>query len=245
MGDAAGKNPDYTQMVIQSATALYVNKHRGNSSKTPDMQAEVDKFITQITGGVLEINGSKLIAPNRNINTDMFKEKLSTLDRNDLNAMGGVDLNRYTATEALEMVKKGRFESVGQGQYVVIINEGPPAEEFRNKFGETFIFNYDTKWGDKKSWTEDGFAVDYIKFDKEAAANAKADEYAAETQEAAEDAAELDEAAALVMSESYDSENPPEYKYEDGRFYTGAVQMINDEPHDAAGKKLILTQTTN
>ena len=246
LGDAAGKNPDYQQMVIQSATALFVNKHRGNTDDVPDMQKEVDKFITQITGGVLEINGSNIIAPNRNINTDMFEEKLDTLDRNDLNAMGGVDLNRYTATEALEMVKDGRFESVGQGQYVVIISEkGDVKEELRNKFGETFIFNYDTKWGDKKSWTEDGFAVDYIKFDKEAAANAKANEYAAETQEAAEDAAELDEAAALVMSESYDSENPPEYKYEDGRFYTGAVQMINDEPHDAAGKKLILTQTTN
>ena len=246
LGNAASKNPDYQQMVIESATALYVNKHRGNTGDVPDMQKEVDKFITQITGGVLEINGSNIIAPNRNINTDMFEEKLDTLERNDLNAMGGVDLSRYTATEALEMVKDGRFVSVGQGQYVVIISEkGDVEEELRNQYGETFIFNYDTKGGVKKSWTEDGFAVDYIKFDKEAAAKKAAAKNAEELQEVAEEEAQLDEAAALVMSESYDSKNPPKYKYEDGRFYTGAVQMINGEPHDAAGKKLINWEITH
>jgi hypothetical protein len=159
--------------------------------------------------------------------------------------MGGVDLSRYTATEALEMVKDGRFVSVGQGQYVVIISEkGDVEEELRNQYGETFIFNYDTKGGVKKSWTEDGFAVDYIKFDKEAAAKKAAAKNAEELQEVAEEEAQLDEAAALVMSESYDSKNPPKYKYEDGRFYTGAVQMINGEPHDAAGKKLINWEIT-
>jgi len=176
LGDAAGGNPDYTQMVIESAMALYVNEHKGNTDVTVDMEKEVEKYITQLTGGVLEINGTKIIAPKRGIDENMFEKRLDELRRNDLNAMGGVDLNRYDIDEALEMVQDGRFVSVGQGKYAIVIDEGPPAELLKNKYQETFEFNYDTLAGKKETWHEDGFVVDYKKLDEEKAAVAAAEE---------------------------------------------------------------------
>jgi hypothetical protein len=167
-GDAARENPDYAQMVVQSVKALYVNANRGNTGDTVDMEKQIKKYLEEVTGGVLEINGSNIIAPKRGITEKMFETRVENLTRNDLNAMGGVDLSRYTAAEALELVQDGRFVSVGQGQYVVIINEGPPEEQLRNKFYETFIFNFDTTHGIKDSWSEDGFSVDYKKIEAEA-----------------------------------------------------------------------------
>ena len=174
LGEAARENPDYAQMVVQSVKALYVNANRGTTDDTVDMEKQIKKYLTDVTGGVLEINGSNIIAPNRNITAKMFESKLDNLNRNDLNAMGGVDLSRYTAAEALELVQDGRFVSVGQGRYVVVIEEGPPEEVLKNKFYETFIFNFDTEDGRPETWSEDGFSVDYKKQDQEKIIKAEA-----------------------------------------------------------------------
>lgn len=170
VGDAAQENSDYAQMVVQSVKALYVNANRGTTGKSVNMEDEILKYLEEVTGGVIEYNGTKIIAPGRGITQVMFETKIDNLTRNDLNAMGGVDLSRYTAAEALELVQNGRFKSVGQGKYVVVISEeGDPGPEevLRNKFYDTFIFNFDTAAGIKDSWSEDGFSVDYKKLDAE------------------------------------------------------------------------------
>jgi hypothetical protein len=246
LGNAAGENPDYTQMVIESAMALYVNEHKGNTENTVDMPKEVEKYITQLTGGVLEINGTKIIAPKRGIDENMFEKRLDELRRNDLNAMGGVDLSRYDIDEALEMVQDGRFVSVGQGKYAIVIDEGPPAELLRNKYHETFTFNYDTLAGKKETWHEDGFVVDYKKEDE---AKKLADEAKRAKEELAKLTAEeekLQAAADLAWQELTDHDKSTSdkftYSYDDGRVYTGAVQWVNDKPLDAAGRSLIVGQ---
>ena len=232
LGNAAGENPDYTQMVIESAMALYVNEHKGNTDVTVDMEKEVEKYITQLTGGVLEINGTKIIAPKRGITEEMFEERLDGLRRNDLNAMGGVDLSRYTTAVALEEAKDGRFISVGQGKYVIVINEGPPAELLRNKHHETFEFTYDTLAGDKKTWHEDGFVVDYKKLDEEKAA-ADAAKVAAE--EAAEEAAEK------IKQEKYEEKAEQQLLESEERLKAGemneSVSAIIQNIEDAKAKE--------
>ena len=178
LGEAARENPDYAQMVVQSVKALYVNANRGTSGETVGMEDEILKYLEEVTGGVIEYNGTKIITPKRGITEKMFETKIENLTRNDLNAMGGVDLSRYTAAEALEIIQDdGRFKSVGQGKYVVVISEeGDPGPEevLRNKFYETFIFNFDTAAGIKESWSEDGFSVDYKKLEEEEKVKAEA-----------------------------------------------------------------------
>jgi len=178
LGEAAQENPDYAQMVVQSVKALYVNANRGTSGETVGMEDEILKYLEEVTGGVIEYNGTKIITPKRGITEKMFETKIENLTRNDLNAMGGVDLSRYTAAEALEIIQDdGRFKSVGQGKYVVVISEeGDPGPEevLRNKFYETFIFNFDTAAGIKDSWSEDGFSVDYKKLEEEEKVKAEA-----------------------------------------------------------------------
>ena len=167
-GNAADNNPDYAQMILKSATALYLHRNKGNTDDVPDMEKEINKVLTDITGGVLEFNGRKFIAPNRNIGQDAFDDYIEDeLTRNDLNAMGGVHLNSYSAAEALEMVQDGQFVSVGQGKYTIIIDDGPPPEYLKNKHYEIFVFNYDTEHGKPETWSEDGFSEDYKKFDAE------------------------------------------------------------------------------
>jgi hypothetical protein len=121
------------------------------------------------------------------------------------------------------MIQEGQFVSVGQGKYTILIKDSD--QYLKNKYFETFIFNWDTEHGKPETWSEDGFKVDYESNEKDTSKSA-----------------DIEEAAALVFSEPYDAEEPPEYKYEDGRFYTGAVQMINGEPHDAAGQRIMKTE---
>ena len=117
---------------------MYAHRHKGNIEDAPDMEKEINKVLTEITGGVLEFNGRKFIAPNRTINEDMFENYIEKeLTRHDLNAMGGVHLDSYTAAEALEMIQEGQFVSVGQGKYTILIQDGD--QYLKNKYFETLF----------------------------------------------------------------------------------------------------------
>ena len=248
-GNAADNNPDYAQMILKSATALYLHRNKGNTDDVPDMEKEINKVLTDITGGVLEFNGRKFIAPNRNIGQDAFDDYIEDeLTRNDLNAMGGVHLNSYSAAEALEMVQDGQFVSVGQGKYTIIIDDGPPPEYLKNKHYEIFVFNYDTEHGKPETWSEDGFSEDYKKLEaKELEAAALAE--AAEDEVVALEELESDQ---MIVSEFESQESADEsrkdfadmtFTHSNGRIYVGTIHMKDGEPHDGSGRKLTMKKT--
>jgi len=172
LGDAAQENPPYAQMVIEAARALYVRKNKGLSQSTVDMvdPDKIESILNQITGGVLEINGVKIIAPERGINEDMFEDRLDKLRPNDLNAMGGVW--GEDAQNAVEDVQKATFISIGKGIYHVVLSDpGDPKEFLLNKHGDIFVFKYDAKAGLPATWVEgvtDKDMIDYAKIDREA-----------------------------------------------------------------------------
>lgn len=236
LGDAAQENPPYAQMVIEAARALYVRKNKGLSESTVDSvdPDQIESILNQITGGVLEINGVKIIAPKRGINEDMFEDRLEDLRPNDLNAMGGVW--GEDAQNAVEDVQDATFISIGKGIYHVVLSDpGDPKVYLLNKQGEKFVFKYDAKAGLPSTWAE-GITkddiIDYPKIEREAEAKVEAEEKAA-------DAAEQQE----FEEEQSKYRKDQVLTYDDGRVYKGAVQMINGEPHDAAGRKLIVSST--
>jgi len=191
LGNAAQQNPPYAQMVLQAARALYVRKNKGLSEADVDMvdSDQIESILNQITGGVLEINGVKIIAPKRGINEDAFEKRLDKLRPNDLNAMGGVYIDTYkknifdlpseTMTDVIELVQDATFISIGPGVYHVVISEpGDPKEYLFNKHGEKFVFKYDAKAGLPETWAEgvtDKDIMPYKQLDKEQAAVAEAE----------------------------------------------------------------------
>jgi hypothetical protein len=179
LGDAAQENPPYAQMVIEAARALYVRKKKGLSESTVDSvdPDQIESILNQITGGVLEINGVKIIAPKRGINEDAFEDRLKDLQPNDLNAMGGVW--GEDAQNAVEYVQKATFISIGKGIYHVVLSEpGDPVELLKNKHGDIFVFKYDAKEGLPSTWAEgvtDKDIIPYAKLDREAEAKQEAE----------------------------------------------------------------------
>ena len=211
LGDAAQINPKYAQMVIEAARALYVFKNKGLDSITAgDLDdkglQQIRSILDKVTGGILDINDVKIIAPERGVNEKMFEKRLDELRRNDLNAMGGVYLQAYDIDEAIELVQDGTFISIGQGIYhVVISKQGEPIEKLKDKFGADFVFKYDTMAGIETTWSEDGFTVDYEKIEKAAAVKSEAEEKAKEAEEKAKEAekkAERVKAAEEQIAES-------------------------------------------
>jgi len=196
LGDAAQENPPYAQMVIEAARALYVRKNKGLSQSTVDSvdPDKIESILNQITGGVLEINGVKIIAPERGINEDMFEDRLEELRPNDLNAMGGVW--GEDAQNAVEDVQKATFISIGKGIYHVVLSDpGDPKEFLLNKHGDIFVFKYDAKAGKPETWAEgitEKDIIDYAKIDREAKEKKEA-EKAAEQKIEEEKQAEYDE----------------------------------------------------
>jgi len=245
-GRAAEANPDYAQMIIKSARALYAHRHKGNIEDAPDMEKEIDKILTEITGGILEFNGRKFIAPNRTIKQDAFDNYIEkALTRHDLNAMGGVHLNSYTAAEALELVKDGQFVSVGQGKYTILIKDGD--QYLKNKHYETFIFNWDTEHGITETWSEDGFKVDYEELEAEEIKSAAIASEAA----VANEVVEVEELDQMIVTEysSEESANESRVNYQnmsftqqDGRVYAGTINMKDGVPYDGLGRKLIMKE---
>lgn len=250
-GNAADNNPDYAQMILKSATALYLHRNKGNTDDVPDVEKEINKVLTDITGGVLEFNGRKFIAPNRNIGQDAFDDYIEDeLTRNDLNAMGGVhslyDADGGAAYVLEKIQKDGQFVSVGQGKYTIIIDDGPPPEYLKNKHYEIFVFNYDTEHGKPETWSEDGFSIDYKKLEAEQIA---ADALAAEDEVVALEELENDQ---MIVSEFESQESADEsrkdfadmtFTHSNGRIYVGTIHMKDGEPHDGSGRKLTMKKT--
>jgi len=245
-GEAANENPDYTQMILQSTLALYMQRNKGNTEDIANVDDEIERALTDITGGILEFNNRKFIAPDRTIGQDAFDKNIEELTRNDLNAMGGVHLNSYSAATALEKIQKdGLFVSVGQGKYTIIIDDGPPPEYLKNKFFETFIFNYDTEHGKPETWSEDGFSEDYVKFDADLIV---ADEVAAAA--AAEDeVVAIEELVSdqMIVSEFESEESAAEsrtdfegvtFTHQNGRIYAGTIHMKDGIAYDGMGREL-------
>jgi len=167
LGNAAQQNPPYAQMVLQAARALYVRKNKGLSEADVDMvdSDQIESILNQITGGVLEINGVKIIAPKRGINEDAFEGRLEELRPNDLNAMGGVW--GEDAKSAVEIVQDATFISIGQGIYHVVLSEpGDPVELLKDKHGDIFVFKYDAIAGTPSTWAEGITKDDIIPYEK-------------------------------------------------------------------------------
>jgi len=167
LGNAAQQNPPYAQMVLQAARALYVRKNKGFSEADVDMvdSDQIESILNQITGGVLEINGVKIIAPKRGINEDAFEGRLEELRPNDLNAMGGVW--GEDAKSAVEIVQDATFISIGQGIYHVVLSEpGDPVELLKDKHGDIFVFKYDAKAGIPSTWAKGITKDDIIPYEK-------------------------------------------------------------------------------
>ncbi|SVA40492.1 uncharacterized protein METZ01_LOCUS93346 [marine metagenome] len=221
LGNAVQMNPKYAQMVIEAAEALYVQSNKGITVDTVD---SIDKDIlksvlNKITGGVLDINGIKIIAPERGITEGMFEKHLDELRPNDLNAMGGVYLQAYTdnindlPSEVMEGVlkeiKNATFISIGQGIYHVVLSKpGEPVELLKDKHGYNFVFKYDTVAGIESTWAEGvvvGDILDYEKLDTEKSAAKEAEEKAKEAEKKAAEAkkkAERVEEAEAQIAES-------------------------------------------
>jgi len=239
LGNAAQINPKYAQMVIEAARALYVFKNRGlDSTIAGELDdkglIQIRTILDKITGGILDINDVKIIAPERGVNEKMFEKRLDELRRNDLNAMGGVYLQAYDIDEAIELVQDGTFISIGQGIYhVVISQQGEPIEKLKDKFGADFVFKYDTMAGIPTTWSEDGFTVDYEQIDKEAAVKLAAEEKAKEAEKKAREAekkAERVEEAEAQIEASAEA-------FEKGEMNTDVTEIIKNIEREEAEAK--------
>lgn len=105
------------QFLLDSATARYadLSQQTGDTSGELNMD-RMEQAVTEITGGVLDMNGYPVIAPTYGMTQDDFDKRLSTLTDADLEGAITSTGQRVTASD---LMSQGRLRAVADGRYVL------------------------------------------------------------------------------------------------------------------------------
>lgn len=82
-------------------------------------EGKFEESLSAVTGGIGEINGSKLELP-RGVEEDDFEDFIDNFTSEEVTKLGGV--MGYSAEEAAEAIQNGRIKSIGANKYIVMVN---------------------------------------------------------------------------------------------------------------------------
>ncbi|MDQ0132666.1 hypothetical protein J2T08_000567 [Neorhizobium galegae] len=105
------------QFLLDSATARYadLSQQAGDTSGELD-QDRMQQAVTEVTGGVLDMNGYPTIAPRYGMTQDQFDKRLATLTDQDL---AGAITSTGQRVTASDLLSQGRLRAVADGRYIL------------------------------------------------------------------------------------------------------------------------------
>ena len=92
----------------------------GDATGTLDTD-RLEQAAQEVTGGILEFNGQKLIAPNRQTDQRTFDAIMNNLTDDDVR---GAQTTTGIAVTAADVRRKGTLQGAGDGRYFVLIGDG-------------------------------------------------------------------------------------------------------------------------
>jgi soluble lytic murein transglycosylase-like protein len=105
------------QGLLDAATARYADLSQQSGDTSGDLNSDrMDQAVKEVTGGLLDMNGSQVIAPKYGMTQDDFDTSMSKLSNQDL--MGAVSSNGTQVT-ARDLRSQGRLRAVADGRYVL------------------------------------------------------------------------------------------------------------------------------
>lgn len=111
------------QFLLESATARYADLSQQSGDTSGDLNSDrMQQAITEVTGGVLDMNGYPVIAPTYGMTQDDFDKRLSGLTDADL---AGAVTTSGQPVRARDLISQGRIRAVADGRYV--LEFGPEA----------------------------------------------------------------------------------------------------------------------
>ncbi|MDI7862530.1 hypothetical protein MRS76_11215 [Rhizobiaceae bacterium n13] len=105
------------QIMLDAATARYADlSHQAGDTSGELDEARMDQAISEITGGVLDMNNSKVLAPRYGMSQDDFDTLLGRLTDRDLL---GATTASGTPVGAVDLRSQGRLRAVADGRYIL------------------------------------------------------------------------------------------------------------------------------
>ncbi|WP_437405177.1 hypothetical protein [Sinorhizobium meliloti] len=105
------------QSLLEAATARYADLSHQSGDTSGELSDErMQQAITEVTGGLVDMNGSPVIAPRYGMTQDDFDKTLSSLSDQDL--MGAVTTSGQPMRIS-DLRNEGRLRAVADGRYVL------------------------------------------------------------------------------------------------------------------------------
>lgn len=105
------------QQLLESAVSLYADRsHQAGDTSGEFSSRRMQQAISEVTGGLLEMNGHPLIAPRYGMTQRDFDKRLKEINDQDL--IGAVDTDGRPI-KAYDLLNQGRLRSVADGRYIL------------------------------------------------------------------------------------------------------------------------------
>ncbi len=135
---AAGQEAS-RQFLLESATARYADlSHQAGDTSGEFNDTRMQQAITEVTGGVVDMNGYSVIAPRYGMSQNDFDKRLSQLTDDDLS---GVVAKNGSAVRAGDVRDQGRLRAVADGRYFIEFGRPESPMYAVRQDGSTFVLD--------------------------------------------------------------------------------------------------------
>ncbi|PYE25095.1 D-alanyl-D-alanine carboxypeptidase-like protein [Rhizobium sp. PP-CC-3A-592] len=105
------------QGLLEAATARYADLSAQAGDSSGEMNADrMEQAVKEITGGILEFNGSQIVAPRYGMSQDDFDKTVEAISDQDI---GAAMTSSGTAVRADDFRDQGRLRAVADGRYLL------------------------------------------------------------------------------------------------------------------------------
>lgn len=127
------------QFLLESATARYADlSHQAGDTSGEFNDTRMQQAITEVTGGVVEMNGYSVIVPRYGMTQDDFDKRLSQLTDADL---ADVVATNGIAVQARDVRDQARLRAVADGRYLVEFGRPESPMYATKKDGSAFVLD--------------------------------------------------------------------------------------------------------
>lgn len=127
------------QFLLESATARYADlSHQAGDTSGEFNDTRMQQAITEVTGGVVEMNGYSVIVPKYGMTQDDFDKRLSQLTDADL---ADVVATNGVAVQARDVRDQARIRAVADGRYLVEFGRPEAPMYATKKDGSAFVLD--------------------------------------------------------------------------------------------------------
>ena len=127
------------QFLLESATARYADlSHQAGDTSGEFNDTRMQQAITEVTGGVVEMNGYSVIVPRYGMTQDDFDKRLSQLTDADL---ADVVATNGVAVQARDVRDQARLRAVADGRYLVEFGRPESPMYATKKDGSAFVLD--------------------------------------------------------------------------------------------------------